>query len=457
MPPIAVKPGSEDSVASFVLRSRRPRADKGLTAVSLFSGGGLSDAGYLAAGYTLVVQAELESKRAAIGKANFPDSEWVIGDVRRRVDQIVKAYRDRESRPLDLLVATPPCQGLSSSNPSRGKRASKEARKHARKNALLLRIIQVARRLKPRVIVAENVRQILTHAVYWNGTKRTVVDVLKRELADYEFWHMPIDVADYGVPQSRTRAVIVGIRKTEMCVPALLKAQVAPIPAPTHCDGGGDNYKNWVSVRKWCEARAYPSLDASEESKATSDDPLHNVPWYDAERYRLIADIPKHSGRSAYDNDTCPNCRRKVRPTDKAKCSHCKGVLWNRPIKRGRGRPRLIKGFQSSYRRMRSDRPAATITTNSSHVGSDWKIHPYENRVLSARECADLQTVPRWYRWHTALEGRQKYLVRNLIGEALPPYFTFLHGRVLASLLKTGSVRRKALVTPHDRLQSASD
>ena len=450
MPALAAKPKAADPVAGFVMRTRRPRASKGLTAVSLFSGGGLSDAGYLAAGYDLVVQAELEPKRAEIGKTNFPNAEWVLGDVRKTVKQIVSAYKKKENRPLDLLVATPPCQGLSSSNPSRGKRATKDAQKNAKKNALLLRIIQVARKLKPRAIIAENVRQILTHAVYWNGTKRTVVDVLKRELPEYKFWHMPIDVADYGVPQSRTRAVIVGIRNTEKCVAALRKASVAPIPAPTHGEDGRDNYAPWVTVRQWCEARGYPPLDSSSESKATSKDPLHNVPFYDAERYRLIADIPKHTGKSAYDNDTCPHCRRKVATKDKAKCSHCDGVLWNRPIVRGRGRPRLIKGFLSSYRRMRSDRPAATITTNSSHVGSDWKIHPYENRVLSARECADLQTVPRWYNWRVALKGRQRYLVRNLIGEALPPYFTCLHGRVLASLLKTGKVRAKRLITPAD-------
>lgn len=202
--------------------------------------------------------------------------------------------------------------------------------------------------------------------------------------------------------------------------------------------------------RQWCEARRYPALDASNEQSATSKDPLHNVPYYPAERYRLIADIPKHSGKSAYDNCTCPNCDRAVGPKDRAKCSHCGGVLWNRPIVRGRGRPRLIRGFLSSYRRMRSDRPAATITTNSSHVGSDWKIHPYENRVLSARECADLQTVPRWYSWKVALKGRQKYLVRNLIGEALPPYFTYLHGHALASLLRTGKVQPGRWLTPGD-------
>lgn len=447
---VAAKPKPVDPVARFVLRTRRPRATHGLTVVSLFSGGGLSDAGYLAAGFEVVVQAELEPKRAAIGAANFPGSKWVVGDVRKTAGEIVKAYKAQTKKPLALLVATPPCQGLSSSNPSRGKRATDDAKKNAKKNALLLRIIQVARKLKPRAIVAENVRQILTHEVYWNGAKRTVVDVLKRELPKYEFWHTTIDVADYGVAQSRTRAAIVGIRKTEKCVAALRKAEVAPIPAPTHCADGGDGYTRWVTVRQWCEAREYPPLDASCEAKATSSDPLHNVPWYDAERYRLIADIPKYSGKSAYDNDTCPNCERKVGTTQHANCPHCGKALWNRPIKRGKGRPRLITGFLSSYRRMRSDRPAATITTNSSHVGSDWKIHPWENRVLSARECGDLQTVPHWYSWAAALNDRQRYLIRTLIGEALPPYFTYSHGQVLANLLRTGKVTAKRLLTTAD-------
>jgi DNA (cytosine-5)-methyltransferase 1 len=416
-----------------------------MTVVSLFSGGGLSDAGYLAAGFNVVVQAELDPRRAEIGQANFPDSSWVVGDVRKTAPEVVAAYRKRTKKPLTLLVATPPCQGLSSSNPSRGKRATMDARKNAKKNALLLRIIEVAREHRPRAIVAENVRQILTHTVYWNGSKRTVVDVLERELADYDWWHTRIDVADYGVPQSRVRAAIVGIRSNEKCVSLLRRRGLAPIPPQTHCEGGGDGYKPWVTIRQWCETRAYSPLDASCPERASSADPLHNVPYYDSERYRLIADIPAHSGKSAYDNNVCPECRSRVEPNDGATCSHCGGVLWNRPIVRERGRARLIKGFLSSYRRMRSDRPAATITTNSSHVGSDWKIHPWENRVLSARECGDLQTVPRWYSWQRALDGKQRYLVRTLIGEALPPYFTYLHGKVLASLLESSRFSPKRL------------
>lgn len=448
--PKAVAQPVADPVAKFVLRTRRPRTTSGPTLVSLFSGGGLSDAGYVAAGFRVAVQAELDARRAEIGSANFPGSVWVVGDVRKTAAEVISAYRRHNADRLGVLVATPPCQGLSSSNPSRGKRATADARKNAKKNALLLRIIEVARALEPRAIVAENVRQILTHEVYWNGSRRRVVEVLERELGEYSWWHTKIDVADYGVPQSRVRAAIVGIRSDEECVPELQRRDLAPIPAPTHADGGADGYKPWVTIRQWCQARAYPRLDASSPSLAAGDDPLHCVPWYEAERYRLIADIPKHSGRSAYQNDVCPNCERLVAPSDEAVCSHCQGVLWNRPIVREGRDARLIKGFQSSYRRMRSDRPAATITTNSSHVGSDWKIHPYENRVLSARECADLQTVPRWYDWQKALDGKQRYLVRNLIGEALPPYFTYLHGKALLSLLNEGKRAPKRLLSVTD-------
>ncbi len=445
MPSTLAKSPASGSVARFVLRTRRPLASKKLTAVSLFSGGGLSDVGYLAAGFDLVVQAELDPNRAAVGQMNFPKSRWIVGDVRKTAEDIVKAYRMRRKRPLDLLVATPPCQGLSSSNPSRGKRATGGARRNASKNALLLRIISVARELKPRAIIAENVRQILTHSVYRGGAKRTIVEALSRELPRYEFWHMAVDMADYGVPQSRTRAVIVGVRKNELFVRDLSKSNLAPIPRPTHAQGGRDGCAPWVTVRQWCEYIGYPSLDASCADVAKGHDPLHAVPCYGPERYRLIADIPPHSGRSAYDNDVCPECKATRVSLGLAVCPSCGGVLWNRPIIRTKRGLRLIRGFNSSYRRMRSDRPAATITTNSSHVGSDWKIHPYENRVLSARECAEIQTVPRWYRWTAALQSRQMYLIRNLIGEALPPYFTYVHGQVLASLLMKGRIARQRL------------
>ena len=149
------------------------------TAVSLFSGAGLSDLGFQMAGFQFVVQVESDGRRAEVGADNFPASTWIIQDVRKAGDEIERAYANSTSERLDLLVATPPCQGMSSSNPSRGKRQTPRAIELEKKNGLMLEAISVAERLNPRVIVAENVRPVLTLEVEGNGTRQTILDHLE--------------------------------------------------------------------------------------------------------------------------------------------------------------------------------------------------------------------------------------------------------------------------------------
>ena len=106
-------------------------------------------------------------------------------------------------------------------------------------------------------------------------------------------------------------------------------------------------------------------------------------------------------------------------------------------MKKKRGGYRLITGFRTStYTRMKSDAPAAAITTASGHLGSNNTIHPFENRLLSTLECALLQTLPKRFKWGTALERWGHTNIRNMIGEAVPPVFTKLHGKVLRALLE---------------------
>ena len=146
-------------------------------------------------------------------------------------------------------------------------------------------------------------------------------------------------------------------------------------------------------------------MDASSKDLARGMHELHFVPTYGPDRYLQISDIPPYSGRSAYQNDTCPSCgHQQVQEGLHITCPSCHRLMRNRPYVERNGRTSLIRGFHSSYRRISADRPAYTITTNSSHVGSDFKIHPWENRVLSILECADLQTVPRFYDWTRARE-----------------------------------------------------
>lgn len=421
-------------VRDFILQDR-PTDSGPWTAVSLFSGAGLSDLGYQMAGFRLTVQVEVDPRRAAIGADNFPRSQWITRDVRGSAHKIAAAYRKSTSKRLDLLVATPPCQGMSSSNPSRGKRQTLQAKALEGKNRLLLEVIPIARLLKPRIIVIENVRQVLTLEVEYDDGKGTAVDLLCDRLPEYKIFPSVVNVADYGVPQVRRRALIVAVQRDEACLESLLSESQFPKPLPTHAEQSTNGRQPWISIREWLEVMKYESLDAKSNDTARGTHPLHFVPAYGLDRYRQISEIPAYSGRSAYENGSCPSCGRQKVGVGLILCPTCGGVMRNRPYVERDGQPSLIRGFKSSYRRMNPGRPAYTITTNSSHIGSDFKIHPWESRVLSILECADLQTVPRFYDWTRAKKDRTFYLIRSLIGEAFPTYFTYLHGQVLAELL----------------------
>ena len=422
------------AIRDFVL-GERSSTELPLTAVSLFSGAGLSDLGYEMAGFRFVVQVEVDSKRSAIGAANFPGSTWLTKNVCGNAGDVATAYNMATSRRLDLLVATPPCQGMSSSNPSRGKRRSPQAQELEAKNRLMLEVIPLAQKLEPRVIVAENVRPVLTLNVEYEGVNGTVIDHIRDHLSDYEVFPGVVNVADYGIPQVRKRALVVAIHKGEPCLEDLSSQKRTPLPNPTHSERPTNDALTWVSIRQWLQLMEYDHLDAKSEETARGEHWLHFVPSYGTDRYMQVSQIPPNSGRSAFENDECPSCGRQQVAVELILCPSCDGVMRNRPYVKRSGQPALINGFNSSYRRMRPERPAYTVTTNSSHIGSDFKIHPWENRVLSILECADLQTLPRFYDWTRAKENRTLYLIRNLIGEAFPTYFTYLHGQVLAELL----------------------
>ncbi len=419
-----------ESMKAF-LESQRPNAEGGLTAVSLFSGAGISDLGYELAGFRFVVQVELQKVRAQLGKDNFPHSKWIVGDVREATTDIVRQYRESTDRPLELLVATPPCQGMSSSNPSRGKRQSGRSAAQEAKNRLILEVVPVAKALKPKVIVAENVRPVLTLRVSGGVMEKRVIDLLEEGLRDYEVFEGVVNTADYGIPQARRRAVVVAIRKDQAWLQQLTEAKASPWPRRTHSDKGAGGLLSWINVQEWFKFMAYEPLDARSVETSQGTHPLHRVPHYEGDEYLRVRDIPPYSSKSAYQNETCPTCGHSPVAEGLVICPACGMVMKNRPWVMDGGQPRLIKGFRSSYRRMYPERPAPTITTNSSHIGSDYKIHPWENRVLSTLECSDLQTVPRFFDWSHAFSTDRPYLIRNVVGEALPTYFAYLHGKAI--------------------------
>lgn len=408
--------------------------------VSLFSNCGAGDYGYWKAGFDFAVMAELEEKRLRVAAANHPHATTVVGDLRRTWPLVVDRYTNLvgDCEPW-LLCACPPCQGISSANSRRGQGDDIEAGGRDPRNLLVLPIVEVARKLKPRAIVVENVPAFLTrkvpHPVSGDGISAAslLVGMLEPEYVVFPFLS---DLADYGVPQRRRRAFLTFIRRTVAGLDALLVQRRAPYPRPTNSPREGGEQP--VSVGRCLDALGLPSLDARSVECAKGESWLHTVPVWSSHHYAMVQAIPAGSGGSAWENECCQSCGIVDVGESDACCPRCGGPLLRPVMREDDGRVRLVRGFRaSSYRRMDPGRPAPAVTTANGTIGSATTIHPNQNRVLSVLECCALQTIPEEFRWTKDEDWEvEPHVVRRMVGEAVPPRFTEMHGRAIRGVLE---------------------
>jgi len=429
------------------------------SAISLFSNCGAGDVGYRAAGFRFDVMAELDPRRLEVALLNHPGAVGVAGDLRKTWRKVVAAYRERagDRRP-SLLCACPPCQGMSSARAGRGKEGDADAGSKDSRNLLVVVIAKVARELQPKMIVVENVPAFFTRKVRDPKTKKpvTAARLLIRALAqDYVAYPIVAELADYGVPQRRKRAFITFVRCDLRGLAMLTKGKRAPYPRPTHASDYGGKH---VTLAQALRDFDLPALDAFSHEAATSTigGGLHAVPVWDEQMYDMVAAIPRNTGASAWQNDTCLECGTANIERKLALCPACGSRLPRPVIQVRNGRYRLIKGFLSSYRRMSPNEPAATITTATGHVGSDTTIHPAQNRVLSPLECAKLQTFPDSFAWGDALKKWGHTNVRDMIGEAVPPMYTTRHGKILIDVLRARGWTSAPILALDQRCESAA-
>ena len=408
--------------------------------VSLFSNCGAGDYGYKAAGFDFVVMAELIRKRLRVAKLNHPHASTIVGDLRMTWPSVVDEYLSRcDGEEPWLLSACPPCQGMSSANNRRGKGDDPEAGARDPRNLLVVSIVEVATKLWPRAVVVENVPAFLTRKIPHPETgEATSAASLLVEMLEERYIVFPLlcDLAHYGVPQRRRRTFLTFIRRDVPGLSALLTQRRAPYPRATHDPAQGGAHP--ITVEICLSGLGLPVLDAGDRDSASRGHPLHVVPVWGQHHYNMVRAIPPGSGRSAWENQACPSCDSvDVRDTD-ACCPVCSGPLL-RPVVRERdGTYRLIRGFRtSSYRRMNPELPAPAVTTANGTIGSATTIHPFENRVLSVLECSHLQTIPSSFCW-TKDNGwpLEPHFVRRMIGEAVPPRFTELHGQAVRGVLE---------------------
>jgi DNA (cytosine-5)-methyltransferase 1 len=333
---------------------------------------------------------------------------------------------------------------MSSARSGKGRHNDAEAGSRDERNLLVTVIANVARELDPALIVVENVPAFLSRRVLHpqDGWPVSAANFLLSELSDrYEAFPFVCDMAEFGIPQSRKRTFVTLVRKDVPGLNWLRARSELPVPATTH----GSGKRSFVTLSEALAKMNLPPLDASTKERANhgTHNGLHSVPVWDEKIYSMVAAIPPGSGRSAWQNVTCLGCGTEANH-DAVICTRCHARLMRPIVQEKDGTLRLVKGFASSYRRMYPDKPAATITTASGHIGSDFTIHPTENRLLSPLECAEIQTFPRSFKWLNTLATYGVSTLREMIGEAVPPAFTYLHGKVLWSVLRRNAAVARA-------------
>lgn len=338
---------------------------------------------------------ELEDKRMFFQRLNSlcdHGDGYVTGDI---TDDEVYAEFIAQARGVDMLMATPPCQGMSVANRKRG---DEQAR-----NSLVTRAIKAVADLSPRVFVFENVPSFLrTQCTGLDGTDRAIGEEIDRVLGgDYWVASATVNLNQHGSPSSRTRSITIGTRRDTGIDPAALAPPRTDTPTLRDVIGH------------------LPSLH--EMGEVSKDDVLHGFRPYDPRMRPWIAGLAE--GASAFDNDD-PRLRPH-RVID--------GVVV--PNK---------KGAADKYRRLVWDEPAKCIHTRSDTLSSQNTVHPADDRVLSIREVMVLVGLDDGYRWFPADMSRDEIiaalprrasLIRKCLGEAVPASVTRAIGENLVRAL----------------------
>lgn len=409
-------------------------------AISLFCSSGIGDLGLQANGVDTVVACELLPERMRLFTHNHPQAKGFCGDIWELKDDIIKYYKDRYSDNPFIVIATPPCQGMSSNgmgtilnNLKKGIRPKFDPR-----NKLIVPAVEIVKALKPDWVIFENVPNMTNTVIEDGKGVINIIDYINRELGD-EYVGSPqvIDVADYGVPQHRNRLITIfthtakgkeEYRKTHQLLPAL-----------THSE------KETIFTHRWLSLRdAIYNLPPISSRKGENVDPnnkLHKVPILDDIKLSWVHNTPE--GQSAMNNQCInPDCMYQGNKLHGAKhnsegvnrastdtplyCEKC-GALLPRPytIDKKTGEKRIMKAFVSAYKRMYWDVPASTLTQNFQYACSDNKLHPTQDRVLSLHEGLIIQTIAQ-YPYSFEIDGKlvPDGLIRDTIGESIPPLLT---------------------------------
>lgn len=350
------------------------------TLIDLFCGAGGMSHGFEQGGFSILAGIDSDADALRTFRANHLGSHILQADLSKMPPEELAEAINIKPGDIDCLAGGPPCQGFSR---NRAFRHQEGVFVDDSRNHLYWHFFEYVRYFRPKAVVMENVPEILIKS---NGAFREAVFERFRSLG-YAADARVLNAADFGVPQHRKRAFFL----------AGLDGLEIRFPQPT----------------------TQPGLRAGHRTPASKDYQGTNNGFFMPALFELLPTGPtvweavsdlngayadSLSDCSEYGSDAASEYQHKRRDGSARVWNHFPWKLTERQLARirllGEGQGLLhlpvelqVKsGYGSAYRRLQSDAQALTITTWMFHPGSGMFTHPFENRVVTIREAARLQS-----------------------------------------------------------------
>ena len=318
-------------------------------AVDLFCGAGGLSSGLKKSGFDVALGVDIDQAALRTYKKNIKRAKVLNKDIGLVSSEEIEKLAGIKKGDCFLLAGCPPCQGFS----NLGKRDVDDV-----KNKLVYEFVRLIFELEPCFILMENVPGMSKGV-----GKEIFSDVVEKLKKKYCVQYSTLNAADYGVPQIRKRLVMHGVRKDVYAnlLEILKEDEISLLPKATHSKNKKDGLKKWVTVRE--TIMDLPELKAGEEAECIGT-ANHIARKLSKTNEKRLDNIRKNGGdRANVANELQLECHKK------------KNV-----------------SYTDTYGIINLDKPAPTITSGCTTISKGRYGHPTQNRGLSVREAARLQS-----------------------------------------------------------------
>ena len=349
--------------------------------IDLFAGVGGLSLGFENQGFEVLIANEYDKSIAAAYTENHKNTKMIVGDI--TLLDLKETFGPYAGK-IDVVIGGPPCQGFS----QKGQRKTI----HDERNFLFKYYVAVVELVKPKYFVMENVPNLLTAE---GGYFFNEIEELFNKMG-YSLEHGVLNASDYGVPQNRRRAVIIG--KLNGAAPKLPEPQSKKVTI-------------WDAISDLAYLESGEGADKQEYKNAPESDYEKLLRGDSTKLYNHI--VTKHSPLALERLALIPpNAGKEVLPKE-----------------------HLTKSIYSgTWTRMRKDEISVTITTRFDTPSSGKFTHPFLDRAITVREAARIQSFPDDFRF-VGNKGSQM----KQVGNAVPPLLAAAIAKVIMNDIKEES------------------